>query len=277
MRERLSKKPEIADILTPSFGVGCRRLTPGPGYLEALVEPNVSFISDRIASITPTSVVLENGKDIEVDVLVCATGFNTSAPPAFEIYGKHGVSIADRFKPYPATYLSLAVDGFPNYFTMLGPNAGVGSGSLTMIVESQGDYFIKCIRKLQKEDYATMSPKSERVDDFMEFVGEYFKRTVYMDECNSWYRSEGGKGDRITGLWPGSSLHAIETFRAPRWEDWEFESVEGAKNRLRWLGNGWSITQQGQGDPAFYLEDVDVPRAGRPEGEQETLGRPFSH
>jgi hypothetical protein len=69
-----------------------------------------------------------------------------------------------------------------------------------------------------------------------------------MDECNSWYRSEGGKGDRITGLWPGSTLHALETLRAPRWEDFEYENKD--VNKLRWLSNGWSATQMGQGDPA---------------------------
>jgi hypothetical protein len=71
-----------------------------------------------------------------------------------------------------------------------------------------------------------------------------------MDVCNSWYRSEGGRGDRITVLWPGSTLHALETFRAPRWEDFDFESID--ENRLRWLGNGWSVTQMGEGDPAWY-------------------------
>lgn len=41
MKKRLEKKPEIFDQILPSFPPGCRRLTPGPGYLEALVEPNV--------------------------------------------------------------------------------------------------------------------------------------------------------------------------------------------------------------------------------------------
>jgi hypothetical protein len=36
---------------------------------------------------------------------------------------------------------------------MLGSNAGVGSASLTMILEMEGDYIAKCIRKLQKGDY----------------------------------------------------------------------------------------------------------------------------
>jgi len=41
MKNKLATKPEIYEQLLPSFPPGCRRLTPGPGYLEALVEPNV--------------------------------------------------------------------------------------------------------------------------------------------------------------------------------------------------------------------------------------------
>ena len=277
MKERLSKKPEIVEALTPSFAVGCRRLTPGPGYLEALVENNVDFVSDKIKSISPNGVVLENGKTIEIDALVCATGFNASAPPPFQVYGKHGLSLQKRFTPHAETYLAMAVDGFPNFFMMLGPNSAIGSGSLTMMIETEGDYIIKCIRKLQKEDYLSMTVKPERVRDFSDYCEEYFKKTVYMDECNSWYRSEGGKGSRITGLWPGSTLHCLETLRTPRWEDFEYESKD--KNGLRWLGNGWSVTQQGQGDPAWYLEPsmMNVPLAGKPEEDEEFKMRPFSH
>lgn len=277
MKERLAKKPEIADALTPSFAVGCRRLTPGPGYLEALVEDNVNFVSDKIASINPKGVVLETGREIEIDTLICATGFNPSAPPPFHVYGKNGKSLQEKFTPYPETYLSLAVDGFPNFFMMLGPNSAIGSGSLTMMIETEGDYIIKCIRKLQKEDYFSFSPKPERVRDFSQYCETYFKKTVYIDECNSWYRSDGGKGDRITGLWPGSTLHCLEALRTPRWEDFEYESRD--ENLLRWLGNGWSVTQLGEGDPAWYLEEgmCNVPVAGKPEEDKEFKMRPFSH
>ncbi len=57
-----------------------------------------------------------------------------------------------------------------------------------------------------------------------------------------------------------------------------FESKD--ENRLRWLGNGWSVTQIGDGgDPAWYLEPglVNVPVKGRPEEDEEFKLRPFSH
>jgi hypothetical protein len=278
-KERLSSKPEILASMSPSFGVGCRRLTPGPGYLEALIQDNVDFIPDKIASINESGILLHDGKQVEIDVLVCATGFNTTAVPPFDIIGKNGQTLKEKFNPYPQTYLTVAVDDFPNFFMVLGPNAGVGAGSLTVLLEAQGDYIVKCIRKLQKEDYLTMTPKGSRVRDFSDYVGEYFKKTVYMDDCKSWYKTGGGLGDRISGLWPGSILQACEIFRAPRWEDYEYESVEGDGNGLRWIGNGWSTTLMEGGDAAYYLDEgvLDVPLAGTPEDDLRYKGRPWSH
>ncbi|GAW17271.1 hypothetical protein ANO14919_067260 [Xylariales sp. No.14919] len=291
MQQRLAPKPEIAEFLIPSFGIGCRRATPGPGYLEALTQSNVDFITDEIAAVTSNSAKLASGREVPLDVLVCATGFQTSKAPPFTITGRGGLTLAERFTPFPEAYLSLAVDSFPNFFMMLGPNSAIGAGSLTAMLEAEGDYIVKCIRKLQKEDYATMTVKPARVRDWREYCHVYFKGTVYTDKCKSWYKSDGGNGDRIIGLWPGSTLHAIETLRAPRWEDFDWESRDGPRaNVLRWLGNGWSITQteanEGQGngngyhgDPAWYLEPifVDVPLEQRPEEDEQLKMRPYSH
>ncbi|KAF4333434.1 hypothetical protein FBEOM_12749 [Fusarium beomiforme] len=280
--ERLSSRPDLLESFSPTFGVGCRRLTPGPGYLEALVQPNVDFITQGIESINEKGLKLSGpkGRQIDVDVLVCATGFHTNSIPPFPVTGKQGVTLEEKFTPFPATYLTMTVDGFPNYFMMLGPNSALGAGSLTCLLEAEGDYIVKCIRKLQKEDYVTMMPKQARVNDFSEYIGEYFKKTVYMDDCKSWYKNGGGHGDKISALWPGSVLHALETLRAPRWEDFEFEEMH--ENRLRWLGNGWSVCvmeEEEQGDPSWYINPdiLDVPPEGEPEKDPKLLARPFSY
>lgn len=49
MRTRTSEKPEVLDKLIPDFPPNCRRLTPGPGYLEALCAPNLDLIQTPIA------------------------------------------------------------------------------------------------------------------------------------------------------------------------------------------------------------------------------------
>ncbi|KAH7108808.1 hypothetical protein EDB81DRAFT_430747 [Dactylonectria macrodidyma] len=285
MRQKLANKPHILKSLLPSFAVGCRRLTPGPGYLEALGEDNVDFINTPISRATATSLVLQNGEERELDVLVCATGFQTSAPPAFPVTGKNGQTIQQKFEPHAETYLSVATDGFPNYFMMLGPNAAIGTGTLTTMMERTGDYIIKCIRKLQKEGISSMEPKPARVKDFSHVIEEYFKDTVYLDDCSSWYKSNSGRGGRVTGVWPGSALHAMETLRSPRWEDFDY-TYSGDKagvetNRLAWLGDGWSVAQVDprEGELAHFLQPelIDIPAEPFPENTPEFRKLPFSH
>lgn len=89
MQKKLAAKPHIAKAFIPNFAVGCRRLTPGPGYLEALVEPNVDFISTGIKRITETGIETVDGQHREYDTIVCATGCVHSFSRA-RVAGLHG-------------------------------------------------------------------------------------------------------------------------------------------------------------------------------------------
>jgi len=278
MKERLKKKPEIFDKIKPSFSPGCRRLTPGPGFLEALCEDNVDFISDAITAIEPKGVQTADGKLYEIDVLVCATGFHTASAPPFPVSGLNNATLSSHWSKRADNYMSVVTHNFPNLFMMLGPNSAIGSGSLTMMIESTGDYVVKCIRKIQKENIRSMTVKQARVRDFLRYTDAYFKSTVFTDECRSWYRT----GEKITGLWPGSTLHCIETLRSPRWEDYDYEyipSQDGEEtNQLAFLGNGWSINQTENGDTAWYLRDEyrNMPNAPLPEDNDYYKIRSFS-
>ncbi|KAL7757462.1 hypothetical protein ACKLNR_011989 [Fusarium oxysporum f. sp. zingiberi] len=276
MEEQLKDRKDLHQII-PKFAPGCRRLTPGPGYLKALQQENVTFISQKIEEVMERGIKLASGEEVDLDVLVCATGYDVEAPPTFEITGRNGTTLAEKWKPHFESYISLAVDEFPNFFLIAGPNCGLGSGSLLSVFEAQGDYIVKAIRKLQKEDYATIEVKPERVADFSQYIDEYFKGTVYTDECSSWYRA-GRLGSRVVALWPGSSAQCLEVLRAPRWEDYEFESADPTGNLLRWMGNGWSQVLT-EGDPSWFLDRdvVDAPDEEKPEDSEFYRRRPFSH
>jgi cation diffusion facilitator CzcD-associated flavoprotein CzcO len=126
MRGKLAKKPELFEAIIPTFAPGCRRLTPGKGYLEALCQDNVQVTNETITEITETGVKLVSGREVHLDALACATGFRTSAPPNFEVVGSDGVTLAQRWAPHPESYLSVMVDGFPNYLMTFGPNSAIG-------------------------------------------------------------------------------------------------------------------------------------------------------
>lgn len=129
MKARLKSKPEILEKMIPSFSPGCRRLTPGPGYLEALTQPNVDFVTSPIEKISENAVHTADGKTYEADVLVCATGFKVGVAPPFPVVGRGSRSLEEKWKKRATNYMSLAVEGFPNMWMMLGPNGGIGSGS----------------------------------------------------------------------------------------------------------------------------------------------------
>ncbi|KAI0054215.1 hypothetical protein BV25DRAFT_1922925 [Artomyces pyxidatus] len=82
---------------------------------------------------------------------------------------------------------------------------------------------------------------------------------VYTESCNSWHKNTEGK---IVGLWPGTCLHAVRALANPRWEDYTYTSLDSARNRLYWLGDGQTHNEKTlTGDRAWYLndEEVDVP------------------
>ena len=114
---------KYADKVIPEFPVGCRRITPGVGYLESFSKPNIHIVTDTIAMADSTGLVLSNGEHIKLDAIVCATGFDVSFTPRFPIIGRDSVSLTDVWsKNIPYAYLSMAVPKFPNYFSKLKGN-----------------------------------------------------------------------------------------------------------------------------------------------------------
>ncbi len=161
MREKLAAKPEVFASMNPDYPPVCRRITPGPGYLEAICEPNVEFISTPIQTVNATGLVTVDGKQRDVDVIITATGFETSYLPRYPVIGRGGVSLASLWEEpaFPEAYLSIWAESMPNYMICLGPNGAPPSGSTILAIEAQIDYICKCILKCVREGYRTMEIK----------------------------------------------------------------------------------------------------------------------
>ncbi|PSR73745.1 hypothetical protein PHLCEN_2v10435 [Hermanssonia centrifuga] len=258
MIHRLAKKPEIAEKLIPDFSVTCRRLTPAPGYLDALCQENVELIISDIEHVTSDTVETKDGNQTKLDVIICATGFDSSYRYPFPIIGRDGVDLCDKWTPTAKTYLSVCVDGFPNCFFGLGPNSTIGTGSLIPMIEHQVDYAVQVAMKLQRERLKSIEVKKRAVEDFDRFI-----ETVFTEKVRTWYKL-GKEEGRVVGLWPGSTLHALKALKYPRWEDFNYEQEDGesSHNSLYWLGNGMTNNEKTlTGDRAWYLskEYMDVP------------------
>lgn len=110
---------ELCKALIPDFSLGCRRLTPAPGYLEAMKDPKVKVTRTGIKRFVKEGIELVNGEVLKVDVVVCATGFNSSFQPPFPIIGRKCNLQAEWAAKDPASYMSLGVAEMPNYFSKL--------------------------------------------------------------------------------------------------------------------------------------------------------------
>ena len=117
MKTKLKGDPRLMDKMIPkNFNVGCRRPTPGNGYLEALIDEKTTCFTETIGNITETGFTTTDGAHHEVDVIICATGFDTSYRPRFPIIGVDGANLADQWAKFPSSYVGLAASNIPNYF-----------------------------------------------------------------------------------------------------------------------------------------------------------------
>ncbi|EUC37404.1 hypothetical protein COCCADRAFT_85485 [Bipolaris zeicola 26-R-13] len=264
MKKRSAKKPELLDGLIPDFSPHCRRLTPGPGYLESLTEDNAELVKTPIKRFTPTGIETIDGKHYEFDAIFCATGANTDLVPPFPIKA-NGEDLNKAWKPdgkwgFPYTYMGLATPGFPNLFFLAGPHATGPSGTVPQGVETSLAYFAKVFRKVSSQGIKSIAPTKEATDDFIDYCDAFFPTTVLTDNCSSW-NNGGLPGQRIHGLWPGSAAHITIVRREPRWEDWEYER-EDKGNRFAYFGNGYTQAELDESvDITSYLkppQDVDL-------------------
>ncbi|KAL2877112.1 hypothetical protein SGCOL_007734 [Colletotrichum sp. CLE4] len=260
MAEKLGHDPELCEKLVPKWELGCRRITPGPGYLESFLRPNCNITNSAIISVSKNGVHTADGKFYECDVIVCATGFDVSHRPRYPIVGKENVDLATRWAEDPDSYVSVAVPDYPNYFMMMGPNCLGGHGSLVESLNWTGDYFVKWVKKMATEDIKYVEPKQEVVDAFIKYSDQVHKTLVWSGGCKSWYKRNRVDG-RVTALFGGSAHLFNRMLTNIRGED--FNICYRTSNPFRFMGNGFTEWEMdSKSDLSWYVEKAEVLRTG---------------
>jgi hypothetical protein len=256
MKRKLGGDSRLVDKVIPkNFNVGCRRPTPGDGYLEALIGEKTTVFTENIGSITPIGFTDQDGNAYECDVIICATGFDTSYRPRFPVIGLDGINLAELWAERPSSYLGIAAPKMPNYFMFTGPFTPVAQGSILPLLTQLSHHFLQIIRKMRVQHIRRMTPKDSAIADFMEHCEAYLPRTCWADPCPSWFKQ--GRPDGPIVMWPGSRLAFLDTLQTPQWEDYEIEYY--SRNRFGFLGNGFHISEFVEGgDITQYLNGAFV-------------------
>ncbi|KAH7072085.1 hypothetical protein BKA63DRAFT_605008 [Paraphoma chrysanthemicola] len=251
MKQILKNDPVLVEKMIPKFEVGCRRVTPGRGYLEALTQPNARIVTSGIQKIVANGLISNDGELHEVDAIVAATGFQTSFVPRFPILGLNKQNLQDKWREEgAAAYLSVAVAGFPNYFYIVGPNAPISNGSLVPGMEHQVDYALAFVQKLQKEDITSAVVSDAAAAEFEEWKNDIMEGMSWTGSCTSWYKN-GTVNGKVTGPWPGSVNHFLEVLRTPRYEDFAYKYA--VRNRFRYFGDGRAPLEAKGGHLGWYV------------------------
>ena len=187
--------PELRRKLTPEYPIGCKRVLFADDYYPALQRPNVTLETEAIERITPPGVRMRNGIEHALDILVFATGFETTDWHwSLDVTGRDGTRLSDVWKDGPEAYLGLTVSGFPNLFMLYGPNTNLGHNSITFMLERQSEYITQALVEMERRGVCAIEPSREVQDRFNRELQEALAHTTWADpRANNWYRNAAGR------------------------------------------------------------------------------------
>lgn len=202
--------------LTPDYPFRCKRVLLGDGYYQALQRDHVELISDPILRITERAIETASGRRIEVDVIVLATGFETSQYlSGLDVIGTDGRSLHDEWGDDPRAYLGVAVHGYPNFFMLYGPNTNQGGNSIVYVLEAAAELVVDAVRRLARSGGSLEVSAAAQVR-FNARIDAELDRSVWT-KCDSYFRSPSG---RIVTQWPYTELEYARATARLRDDDW---------------------------------------------------------
>jgi cation diffusion facilitator CzcD-associated flavoprotein CzcO len=205
--------------LTPSYPIGCKRVLIADDYYPALMRSNVTLETDGIARITPQGIETRNGTRIDVDVIIYATGFETTGWHwSVDVVGRGGRRLSEAWAETPEAYLGITSAQFPNLFILYGPNTNLGHNSITFMLERQVEYVVQALSALRERKLAAMEVKQSAQDAFNRELQATLAKTTWADPtCHSWYKTEQG---HITQNWSSHTRDYAAATAQVKWEDY---------------------------------------------------------
>ena len=187
IRQRV-KDPAVAEKLIPkNHGFGTRRVPLESGYYEVYNQPNVKLVDINetpIERVTPAGIKTRDAA-YEFDMIIYATGFDaiTGTFDRINIRGVDGVSLKDKWRDGPQTYLGVLVEDFPNMLMVMGPHAALGN--FPRAVEYNVDWVTALIRHTRERGVTRIEATPTGVARWTHHVKESGEGLLF-NEIDSW-------------------------------------------------------------------------------------------
>lgn len=208
----------------PPFG---KRMLLDNGWFAALRRDDVELVTEAVAAITPTGVRGVDGTQVDADIVVLCTGFEThKLLHPIDVRGRDGGALRDRWGPDNAdAHLGINVSGFPNLFLTCGPGTVLGhGGSYITIAECQVNYIVEALTTMVAQRLGAVEVSPEAHADYVARQDDAHSRMIWTHPgMRNWYRNAAG---RVVCTLP---WRIVDYWGMTRRVDWHDFSVEPAR------------------------------------------------
>ncbi|KAI0378268.1 FAD/NAD(P)-binding domain-containing protein [Hypomontagnella monticulosa] len=225
--------PRYHDVLLPHYELGAKRPVMDDGYLNATNRENFTLIQcDGISAIEGDqrkTVVDKVGNKHEVDIVILANGFKTQELlTPMKVQGIGGKDLRETWesKGGSEAYMGVSVNGFPNFFMLIGPNTLPSNNSTLHAIECSIVYVTRLLKGGwarsggDRRNPLVLMPTPEAEVQFNAMIQRKMKDLVYTSQVSTWYiNKDTGKN---TLIWPGTqfSFWRSRCVSPIRWSDW---------------------------------------------------------
>ncbi|OBB98829.1 cyclohexanone monooxygenase [Mycobacterium sp. 852013-50091_SCH5140682] len=207
---------ELAAKVTPDFAPYGKRIIRDPGgYYSALTRSHVDVEAAEPARVNERGIVTQDGRQIELDVIVYATGYHLDFLSTIDIRGRNGLTLREVWGDSPSAYRGGMVPGFPNMFVSSAPNYSPGHGAgHNFGVEVMVHYVMECLQLMALRGAETIEVTPEAFTDYVREIDETMAKTVWCHTptAHTYYRSGGG---RIVTAFPFRLIDVWQSHRRP--------------------------------------------------------------
>ncbi len=134
-----------------------------------------------------------DGVEHEADTVIYGTGFRAADYlGSLEVYGAGGRGLHDDWRDGAEAYLGTVVPGYPNLFTLYGPNTN-GVQSIIWIIEAQVEFVRRLLDSMGHAACQAVDVKQEIHDDYNDEIQDALAGTVWLAGCNNYFRHPNGK------------------------------------------------------------------------------------
>jgi cation diffusion facilitator CzcD-associated flavoprotein CzcO len=191
---KIVKDPAVAERLIPKgHAYGTKRQPLDSNYYETFNKDNVLLVDANtdgaIEEITEKGI-RAGSKEYQFDIILFATGFDAMTGPlkTLNLRGRGGRTLDREWAEGPRSYLGIAIAGFPNFFTITGPQSPSVLSNMPVSIEQHVEWVTDCIAAMRKTGKTTIEAMPEAQDKWVAHVNEIVDKTL-MTGANSWYMS----------------------------------------------------------------------------------------